>query len=403
MRPLSYPAMAREGVRTMPVDRHPSGRPSPRSRNGRGGFTLIEMLIAVTIFGVIVAGALSFMTAQNRAFDVGSKRMTSLTNLQFAMQMLDTDIPTLGSGLVPSQPGVVYAADSTLAFNADLVTNASNDPFAVYFDPDAPTGQVTSPSAAVTVPLTSFSWPGTPFTNGVGSPAPAEMIQYGFYQDTSTPRTDDYVLGRSVNGSNFDVVARNLLKPSNGDPFMRFFIYRAFPSAPTQLDSIASGTLPLNANDFLADSIRAVRVSIRSTNGLTGADERITEMSRLITMKNAGMRTLNTCGDGPILTASLTATPGVDVSGDPIVTLLWGASVDDGSGENDVQRYVLWRRNVSLGSAFGDPLVSVPAGTGNTYVDSEVDAGTVYQYQVAAQDCTPALSGGIISLNAVVP
>ncbi|NNM34118.1 MAG: type II secretion system protein, partial [Gemmatimonadetes bacterium] len=200
MRPLSYPTMAREGVRTMPVDRHPSGRPSPRSRNGRGGFTLIEMLIAVTIFGVIVAGALSFMTAQNRAFDVGSKRMTSLTNLQFAMQMLDTDIPTLGSGLVPNQPGVVYAADSTLAFNADLVTNASNDPFAVYFDPDAPTGQVTSPSAVVTVPLTSFGWPGTPFTNGVGSPAPAEMIQYGFYKDTSTPRTDDYVLGRSVNG-----------------------------------------------------------------------------------------------------------------------------------------------------------------------------------------------------------
>ena len=383
------------------TNRDPRNRPARPA--GTRGFTLIEMLIAVTIFGAIVAGALNFLTAQNRAFDVGSQRMNSLTNLQFAMQMLDTDIPTLGSNLVPNQPGVVYAADSTLAFNADLATNASNDPFAVFYDPDAPTGQVTSPASAVTIPLTTFSWPSTPFTTGLGTPAPAELVQYGFYQDASTARTDDYVLGRSVNGGSFEIVAQNILKPSNGDPFMRFFIYRAYPSAPTELDSIASGSLPLNANDFLADSIRAVRISMRSTNGLSGSEERITEMTRLITMKNAGMRQLSTCGDAPILTAAITATPGTDVSGDPIVTLVWGSSVDDGSGEADVQRYVLWRRNITLGTAFGDPLVSVPAGTGNTYVDSEVSSGNAYQYQVAAQDCTPALSGGVISLLAAVP
>ena len=268
------------------------------------------MLIAVTIFGAIVAGALNFLTAQNRAFDVGSQRMNSLTNLQFAMQMLDTDIPTLGSNLVPNQPGVVYAADSTLAFNADLATNAANDPFAVFYDPDAPTGQVTSPSSAVTIPLTTFSWPSTAFTTGLGTPAPAELIQYGFYQDASTARTDDYILGRSVNGGSFEIVAQNILQPSNGDPFMRFFIYRAYPSAPTELDSIASGSLPLNANDFLADSIRAVRISMRSTNGLSGTNERITEMTRLITMKNAGMRQLSTCGDAPTPDGSDDGDPG---------------------------------------------------------------------------------------------
>jgi hypothetical protein len=45
----------------------------------------------------------------------------------------------------------------------------------------------------------------------------------------------------------------------------------------------------------------------------------------------------------------------------------------------------------------------VPAGTGNTYVDAEVDAGMAYQYQVAAQDCTPALSAVSVSVAAAIP
>lgn len=370
----------------------------------QGGFTLIEMLIAMTIFGIVVAGAMGFLAAQNRAFHRGAERMAAMTNLQFAMQMLETDVPTLGTNLVPDQPGMVYAGASTVAFNADLVTNAANDPFAVYFDPDAPTGQVTSPQSTVTLPLTGgTTWPATAHTTVAGTPAPAELIQYGFYADDQTARNDDFVLGRRVNGSGWEVVARNLLAPSGGEPFFRYFIYRAYPSAPTELDSIADADLPKTDADFVADSVRALRVTLRSTNGLTGEHERTAEMSRMIFMPNAGVRRLNTCGDEPILTSAVAAVPGVDGSGDPVVTISWGSSVDDGNGENDVQRYVIWRRDVTAGTPFQDPLVSVPAGTGNTYVDAEVDAGTSYQYQVAAQDCTPALSAVSVSLAAAIP
>ena len=51
----------------------------------------------------------------------------------------------------------------------------------------------------------------------------------------------------------------------------------------------------------------------------------------------------------------------------------------------------LWRRQ-GVGP-WGSPYRSIPAGR-NTYVfsDEDVTVGQTYQYMLAAQDCTPALS-----------
>jgi hypothetical protein len=89
------------------------------------------------------------------------------------------------------------------------------------------------------------------------------------------------------------------------------------------------------------------------------------------------------------------------------VMLSWGKAVDDGSGETDAVRYVLWRR-LAGDPIWGEPLstVSVVGGT-TTYSlkDAGVERGLgrTYEYGIAVQDCTPNLSTLSASATVVVP
>jgi hypothetical protein len=143
----------------------------------------------------------------------------------------------------------------------------------------------------------------------------------------------------------------------------------------------------------LADSIRAVRVSLRSTNGLTGANERIVEASRLIDMPNAGFSLMQTCGDEPIMGDTLGAELVDQGGGSYVARLTWNAAVDEVGGENDVARYVIYRQSLPIGPTWGDPFLSIPAGLPDyLYDDPTVVSLETYQYALAAQDCTPLLS-----------
>jgi hypothetical protein len=67
-----------------------------------------------------------------------------------------------------------------------------------------------------------------------------------------------------------------------------------------------------------------------------------------------------------------------------------------------VIRYVLWR--TAPFQAAGDPFLSIPPGSASyAYVDTSVQPGESWVYSVAAQDCTPTMSGMVSSLTVVVP
>jgi hypothetical protein len=84
------------------------------------------------------------------------------------------------------------------------------------------------------------------------------------------------------------------------------------------------------------------------------------------------------------------------------VTITWSKSGDDGTGEKDIERYAIFRRP-STSAAFGDPISSVPAGAASYgFVDTAVLAGASYVYGIAAQDCTPLLSGVSSSASVTV-
>ena len=85
------------------------------------------------------------------------------------------------------------------------------------------------------------------------------------------------------------------------------------------------------------------------------------------------------------------------------MNLSWGRAVDEGGGENDVTRYVIWRRPTAVAD-WGDPYLSIPGGQSSyTYQDQAVSSGDQLIYALAAQDCTPLLSGIATSSAVNVP
>ena len=384
-----------------------------RRQLGERGLTLIEMLIALTVFSVVLAGALAFLRAQGRSFTLGSQRSAMLQNSRFAFDELEKDLRTAGAGAPDIQPAMIYAGSTVFAFNANYATRTPGDVFAVYYDPDVPIGQADAArkSDRFTIPTTPVAYPDTDYLQGGLINSPAETIVFFFAPDSTTSRSDDYILYRQINNTAPEVVARGILQ-TGATPFLQYYAQVMVAGSPV-IQQVPNGTLPLQhsvpihlaINDTgpaaRIDSVRAVLVSFSVTNGLSGSSERRRPLSRYIRLPNVGLSNKQTCGDPPILGTGITAAWNPATTG---VDLTWNAAVDELAGERDVVRYVLWRRSVS-DSAWGDPFLSFPpAGTPTYfYSDHDVTSASKYVYGLAAQDCTPANSNLVASAEVDVP
>jgi prepilin-type N-terminal cleavage/methylation domain-containing protein len=377
--------------------------------------TLIEMLIALTVFSIVMAGTLSALRRQSSAFAQGSEHMAVLQNARFSVSMLEQDLRTAGSGVPDLQPFIVYADDDVIAFNANYVTNVSSDISAVYFEPNAPNGSVSAMTKAMrtAVPNSAFMYPDTNYMVGAVNSF-AETIVFYFSLDSSTARTDDYILWRKVNADAAELVARNLLK-TEGGPFFSYTREQMLAGAKRVLRPVNPSVLPLRhaialhgapadtGTISVVDSLRGVHVNLTATNGMSGDRERTQSLTRTFRLPNAGLANRRTCGDEPLALGAFGAVASLDVNGLPIVTLAWGQSIDENAGERDVFRYVIWRRVFGT-TDWGDPYLSIPSGNPNyVYVDADVVSGDVLQYAVAAQDCTPSLSTLASSAAVVIP
>ena len=145
----------------------------------------------------------------------------------------------------------------------------------------------------------------------------------------------------------------------------------------------------------VTDSVRAVRVHFLAAarDPRTGKDA-LRTVEVLVRLMNAGLLQRTSCGQPPYGVSGVTAvSSGVNA---PVktVTVAWSKSSDDGGGEKDVERYAIYRR-LQGQLTYGDPISSIPASTKSNYsfVDTAVIPNQTYEYGVAAQDCTPLLSG----------
>jgi hypothetical protein len=246
-----------------------------------------------------------------------------------------------------------------------------------------------------------------------GLNSPAETIIYFFVSDSTTTRTDDYILFRQVNQQAPELVARNLLHTGSRD-FFRYFRRKTPLNAPAYVDTVPTSQLPMRHSvawhgspadtgaSGRVDSLRGVELNFTVTNGKSGTDERTLSLSRTIRFPNAGLAVRRTCGDAPILGVGLAAA-GLVIGGNPAVQLTWSPATDEQAGEKDVELYVIWRR-VLGDPEWGTPYLSIPAGQASyIYQDVDVTSGTTYEYALAAQDCTPLASVLTQSAPVLVP
>lgn len=384
---------------------------------GRRGMTLIEILVALLIFSFVMAATLGVLSAESRSFMLGTERIAMYQNGRFALNELEKDLRTSGAGAPDVQPQVIYISDSVLAVNANYWTNTAGDVEAVYYNPDAPDSAVAAMriTSKITIPYTSVQYPDSNYLSG-GVNSAAETILFYFRSDTSTTRTGDYILYRRVNNLSPEIVSTNILR-TGSTPFFSYFVLRTVALTGVQrLDTVPRASLPwrhtipihLSITDIGAaariDSIRAVRVNFTVSNGKSGTDERFRVLSRLIRLPNVGLVNTKSCGDAPLFSANPVAANAFAVDGvTPIVEVTFPASVDEASGEEDVERYVIWRR-LSTTTDWGDPYVTMPGGAAPyTFTDGAVTSGLSYYYAVSAQDCTPTLSSQRTTSMVTIP
>jgi hypothetical protein len=362
----------------------------------------------MTVMITLLSVAVPFFRVQVRSVGANAGRMEAHLNAQFAVNAIDRDLRVAGAGIVDAQPLIVYAAPNAVTFNVDLVSTDAGDPGAVYLDPDAIAGLTTSlpRERPISLPLSALTYPDSTYWLAAGLPSRAETISYWIEPDPHS-RTGDYAMFRRVNDGEPMVVARSLRTPTV--PVFRYF---KVDSAGRQVE-ILPAVLPIahsapihgsprdTGTSALTDSIRGVRVAL---DGIYNDPDKGPVTKRIqtgIRLMNAGLVKQSSCGEQPIPAMALIA--GVSSADPPQITITWGPSPDEKTGEADVQRYALFRREAAA-LDWGDPFASVAGGLDTySYVDGDVQFDQTWVYAVSAQDCTPSNSDIIVSNPVVTP
>jgi len=382
------------------------------------GMTLIEVLIALVLSGIVLTAAVKFFRALNVSVAGTVDRLDAMQNLRYGVQTVDRELRVAGAGTVESQPTLVYIGSAVVTFNADLVSATANSPTAVYYNPDVDPNASNEATLAqrFTIPTTAVQYPDSTYRGSGGMVSPAETITYYFVSDTGTARSDDFVLMRQANNSGADVVARNLLA-FPGRPFFEWLrtdtagnlqtvsatAASPYPALPWRHTAPIHGSFADTARfGGYIDSIRAVRVSIWATNGKSGAQEIRRALVTTVRIPNAGLIKQRSCGDAPIFARTVTATF-TGSAAVPMVRLTWTPAVDESGGERDVEKYVIYRRTVAAGT-FDDALQSVPAGQATyAFDDASVRNDSTYVFGVTALDCTPLESSVVTTAAITIP
>jgi prepilin-type N-terminal cleavage/methylation domain-containing protein len=369
----------------------------------RRGFTLIEMMISMTILLMIMGVSVNFLRRQSNQVARESARMDALQNAEFAVTQIERELREAGAGVVDAQPMIVQLDSEAITFNANMVSIDTGDVRAVYqtldADPKAVRAMLVSEAMALPNSSPAKLYPDTTYLASAGVESGAETVSYWLRPDSSAKISGRYALFRRINALTPTLVARGIVKDTV--PVFTYYLSDTMnvlqPVAKSKYPiyhAKVHGTSADTGRNAIADSIRVVRVHFMAAarDPRTGKDGLRTVEAR-IRLMNSGLLKRSQCGQPPYGPGAPLAVS--SVAGAPVktVTLTWTGSSDDTGGEKDIERYAIFRR-LSTEAAFSDPIASIPASLKSSYsfTDASVTPNVTYLYGVAAQDCTPMMS-----------
>ena len=367
---------------------------SPTLPGNRSGFTLLEMIIAITLISIVLGLTVPFFRTEVQAFGNVAGRDDAQQNARYGVSMIDRELRVAGIGVLDAQPMLIQAAPYAITFNVDLITRDKNDRGAAYYDPDIdPTGAASLlKTSKVSLPLSAVMYPDSNYMQAAGVVSDAETISFWVAPDPDPSANGTYALFRRVNSLPATTVAKALVLPP-GEPVFRYF------KADTlgQLVEIPQASLPIyhsapihnskadTAKSALTDSIRVVRVRISGQFTDRKGVKNVRPVETGVRIMNAGLLHFHTCGDPPIF-SSVVAAAAVGVPSAK-VTVTWNSAVDQSAGEKDVEQYSIYRRTAAT-ALFSEPIASIPSGTPTyTFTDTQVQSGDQLIYGIAAVDC----------------
>jgi prepilin-type N-terminal cleavage/methylation domain-containing protein len=376
-----------------------------RERRQRRGFTLVELLVSMVLVALLGAAAMPFLVKQLRSMASTAGYLDAQQSVGNALDFVDHDLRLAGVGAGVNQPTMVEAGTQAVTINADIVANdTTGEETAAYYDPSVPESLAVAMTAsdAITLPLTSTTYPESTYWASTGVVSNAETISFYIASDTShgaTPST--YALWRRVNTGPATLLARNL---DSSSKFLYYANKGYFVSADSaQLDSlIPTAQLPLvftytgNAILTHADSemanITQISVQLKSVYLDEFGKRHYRSVSEMIPVTNWGLSHLAACGTGPNGPASFSATAG---TADTAV-ITW-TPPSGGEAANLVQNYIVYRRGPYTSSppTFWSAILNIGASGLATYTQKDPSlsgGGNKYDYAIASQNCTPSQS-----------
>lgn len=364
---------------------------APTRRRPVFGFTIIELLVALTISAIVVSSLITFFIGQAQGSRLADTRLDVVQRARFTNDLLRREMSMAGAGMPNAQPMVVYAGPLDFVFSLDLTSRTPGDRLAVYQTPEAPVTETEgADSGSVTLP-NGQSYPRSWYGGAPGLSGPAETIHYGF----ASLGGGRYALTRAVNGLPADTLLRNL-EPIGSAAFFNYETFdenglQAIGSGPIWHSAAVHGSPADTAESARTDSVKIVHVRFRlHVQGREPEDTVQREFALAIALKNAGLIQNSSCGDPPILGVVPTA----QAFDSPLrVQIRWPPATDERGGERDVIQYTLYRREVSQTTA--QPLASLPPDAtlpNYLYTDTDVEPATTYIYMLGATDCTPSAS-----------
>ncbi|MCK4303235.1 MAG: prepilin-type N-terminal cleavage/methylation domain-containing protein, partial [Candidatus Eisenbacteria sp.] len=119
---------------------------SQRPRNHckcAGGFTLVEMMVAVTILAIVSFGLYQVLMTSRDSYERQKATLEMQQNSRTAIEALAEDFRHVSYGKDPTQPSITYAGPDSVVFVADIIPSLSGAESITYFlssagDPDTP-------------------------------------------------------------------------------------------------------------------------------------------------------------------------------------------------------------------------------------------------------------------------